>query len=107
MPFASGGLLAEFCIAIAGRRVPKAQIQSSTINVRFAAKSYWRLYRRNIPATPIGRLPRSTFYYQQKVLHLADKDIDLKAKIRAVFERHKGRYGEESARQKRDEVVEA
>lgn len=38
-------------------------------------------------------LARSTFYYQQGVLQLADKYTDLKAKIQAIYERHKGRYG--------------
>lgn len=41
----------------------------------------------------IAKLARSTFYYQQKVMHATDKYIDLKARIRAIFERHKGRYG--------------
>ncbi|MGF6284106.1 putative transposase [Pseudomonas silensiensis] len=38
-------------------------------------------------------LARSTFYYQQKVLQTADKYADLKAKICATFDEHKGRYG--------------
>ncbi len=38
-------------------------------------------------------LARSTFYYQRKVLEKADKHERLKAKIRAVYKRHKGRYG--------------
>ncbi len=38
-------------------------------------------------------LARSTFYYQLGALRGGDRHIDLKAKIRAVFERHKGRYG--------------
>jgi transposase InsO family protein len=41
----------------------------------------------------LAGLPRSTFYYQQKALQSEDKDADLKAKIRAIFKRHKGRYG--------------
>jgi putative transposase len=41
----------------------------------------------------LAGLPRSTFYYQQKALRSEDKDADLKAKIRAIFKRHKGRYG--------------
>ena len=52
--------------------------------------------RQHFPLSGLLRLaglPRSTFYYQQKALHSGDKDIDLKAKIRAIFERHKGRYG--------------
>lgn len=39
------------------------------------------------------KLPRSTFYYQQKVLKQEDKYQQLKAMIKTVFERHKGRYG--------------
>ncbi|KRP58684.1 Transposase InsO and inactivated derivatives [Pseudomonas orientalis] len=38
-------------------------------------------------------LSRSTFYYQQKVLHAADKYAELKDKIRSTFDEHKGRYG--------------
>jgi len=38
-------------------------------------------------------LARSTFYYHLKSLQAGDRHADLKAKIQAVFERHKGRYG--------------
>lgn len=38
-------------------------------------------------------LTRSTFYYQAKVLEAGDKYAALKAAIRAIYERHKGRYG--------------
>jgi transposase InsO family protein len=38
-------------------------------------------------------LARSTFYYQHKVLQAADKYADLKARIRTIFDEHKGRYG--------------
>ncbi|WP_347468663.1 IS3 family transposase [Burkholderia stagnalis] len=38
-------------------------------------------------------LARSTFYYQLKALDIGDRHADLKAKIRMVFEHHKGRYG--------------
>ena len=38
-------------------------------------------------------LSRSTFYYQAKALQAGDKYAQLKASIRAVYERHKGRYG--------------
>jgi putative transposase len=41
----------------------------------------------------LAKLPRSTFYYQQKVLQCDDKHKQLKETIRAVFDRHKGRYG--------------
>ena len=41
----------------------------------------------------LAQLPRSTFYYQQKPLRQDDKYRQLKATIKAVFERHKGRYG--------------
>lgn len=41
----------------------------------------------------LASLARSTFYYQLGVLHTDDKHAQLKAKIKAVFERHKGRYG--------------
>jgi putative transposase len=38
-------------------------------------------------------LARSTFYYQLGVLQGGDKDEQLKAAIKTVFEHHKGRYG--------------
>ena len=38
-------------------------------------------------------MSRSTFYYQAKVWAAGDKYASLKASIRAVYERHKGRYG--------------
>ena len=38
-------------------------------------------------------MARSTFYYQQKVLQTADRYAPLKARICALFETHKGRYG--------------
>jgi transposase InsO family protein len=41
----------------------------------------------------VAGLARSTFYYQQSALQLADKYADLKVEIRAIYERHKGRYG--------------
>ncbi len=41
----------------------------------------------------LAGLARSTFYYQQKALQIVDKYADLKARIKAIFDRHKGRYG--------------
>lgn len=41
----------------------------------------------------LAGLPRSTFYYQQQALQTEDKDVDLKDRIRAIFKRHRGRYG--------------
>jgi putative transposase len=41
----------------------------------------------------LAGLARSTFYYQQKALQVADKYADLKARIKTIFDRHKGRYG--------------
>jgi transposase InsO family protein len=41
----------------------------------------------------IAGLSRSTFYYQAKVQQAEDPYAGLKARIRAVYERHKGRYG--------------
>jgi putative transposase len=38
-------------------------------------------------------LSRSTFYYQAKVLATGDRYTILKSSIKAVYERHKGRYG--------------
>lgn len=40
-----------------------------------------------------GALARSTFYYQAKVQTVGDKFAELKDRIRAIYERHKGRYG--------------
>lgn len=51
------------------------------------------------PHFPLGdllraaELARSSFYYQLKALGTGDKHCDLKAKIREIFNRHKGRYG--------------
>jgi transposase InsO family protein len=41
----------------------------------------------------IAGLPRSTFYYQAKTHQRDDKNSDIEASIRDVYERHKGRYG--------------
>jgi len=38
-------------------------------------------------------LSRSTFYYQVKTQQAGDRQADLKSRIRAVYELHKGRYG--------------
>jgi transposase InsO family protein len=38
-------------------------------------------------------LARSTFYYQLKVQGTGERHQELKARIKAVYERHKGRYG--------------
>jgi putative transposase len=38
-------------------------------------------------------LSRSTFYYQVKAQRAGDRYADLKARICALYERHKGRYG--------------
>ena len=40
-----------------------------------------------------ARLSRSTFYYQLKVQGLADTSAALKARIGALYQHHKGRYG--------------
>lgn len=40
-----------------------------------------------------ANLSRSTFYYQAKVQQAQDRHAGLKARIRAVYERHQGRYG--------------
>jgi transposase InsO family protein len=38
-------------------------------------------------------LSRSTFYYQLKALQAGDRYAEVKEHIRAVYERHRGRYG--------------
>lgn len=38
-------------------------------------------------------LARSTFYHQCKRLQAPDRHVELKARIREMFERHQGRYG--------------
>lgn len=40
-----------------------------------------------------AQLSRSTFYYQAKVQQMADRDSNLKERIQAIYEEHKGRYG--------------
>lgn len=41
----------------------------------------------------VAGLSRSTFYYQIKAQQAEDRHAELKARIRAVYECHKGRYG--------------
>ena len=41
----------------------------------------------------LARLPRSSYYYQVGASRLSDKHAGLKAKIRALFHKHRGRYG--------------
>lgn len=41
----------------------------------------------------VSELSRSTFYYQVKAQQVDDRYAGLKSRIRALFERHKGRYG--------------
>jgi transposase InsO family protein len=41
----------------------------------------------------VAGLPRSSFYYQIKVMRAADKHATLKTQICRLFERHHGRYG--------------
>lgn len=41
----------------------------------------------------VAKLPRSTFYYQTKVLQLPGRHDELKAKIQAVYAAHRGLYG--------------
>ena len=38
-------------------------------------------------------LPRSTFYYQQKVAQAPDRGKHVKQQIQSIFARHQGRYG--------------
>ncbi len=38
-------------------------------------------------------LPRSTFYYQRRAILRNERDSDMEAKICAVYDEHKGRYG--------------
>lgn len=40
-----------------------------------------------------AELSRSTFYYQIRILGGDDPYASLKARIRAIYDRHKGRYG--------------
>ena len=40
-----------------------------------------------------ARLARSTYYYQLKQLDGVDKDKELKTKIQAIYNDHKGNYG--------------
>lgn len=41
----------------------------------------------------VAGLARSTFYYQQKAAQAADKYAGPKARIRSIYDKHKGRYG--------------
>ena len=40
----------------------------------------------------VAGLSRSTFYYQQKVLQLADNYADVKERIGVIYAQHKGRF---------------
>lgn len=42
----------------------------------------------------VAGLARSTFYYQQNASKVADKYASQKAQIRAIYDKHKGRYGD-------------
>jgi transposase InsO family protein len=41
----------------------------------------------------VAAMARSTFYYHLKSLHAGEKQADLKAVIKGIFNDHKGRYG--------------
>ena len=41
----------------------------------------------------VAGLARSTFYYQRQAMQRADRHTDIKARICAVYNEHKGRYG--------------
>lgn len=41
----------------------------------------------------VAGMARSTFYYQQKALRIGDKYAEIKIRIRAIYDQHKGRYG--------------
>lgn len=52
--------------------------------------------RREFPLADLldaAQLPRSTFYYQAKVLAMPDRHEEIKAKIQAVYAEHRGLYG--------------
>ena len=41
----------------------------------------------------LTNMARSSFYYHQKQSRLPDKYQEIKALIKAIYQRHKGRYG--------------
>lgn len=41
----------------------------------------------------VAGLARSTFYYQLRVLEAGERHVELKDRIRTVYEHHQGRYG--------------
>ena len=41
----------------------------------------------------VGKMSRSTYYYQMKCLHKLDKYKEIKEQIKSIFEKNKGRYG--------------
>jgi transposase InsO family protein len=41
----------------------------------------------------VAKLARSSFYYQLEVLRGSDRYATLKARIRSIYQRHRGRYG--------------
>ena len=53
--------------------------------------------RREFPLVDLlyaAQLPRSTFYYQAKLLAMPDRHDELKARIRTVYVAHRGLYGD-------------
>lgn len=41
----------------------------------------------------LAQIPRSTYYYWVNTFGEPDKDADLKSRIQAIYQEHKGRYG--------------
>ena len=52
-----------------------------------------RLHHKLADLLQIAVLARSTFYYQCQAVVRADQQCDMQASIRAVYDKHKGRYG--------------
>lgn len=86
-------------MAAHGERLPKKAESLSSSPTAFGCAQKAQLVaglRQQYPfmaLLQVAGLPRSTFYYQQKVLAVADKYKKIKAHIRRLYDRHKGRYG--------------
>src|SRR5690606_40671614 len=82
-----------------GERVPKKArcLGSSQTEIGAAEKAQIVLeLRQHFPLADllsVAGLPRSTFYYQWRAGQAGDKYASFKARIRAIFEQHQGRYG--------------
>ena len=78
-----------------GMRLVKRSVNQDDVSAKQKAKIVIELRQQHSLAGLLqaAGLSRSTFYYQQKVLQLADQYADVKERIGVIYAQHKGRYG--------------